>query len=400
MSPSHKSNKSNGDDLFSTMKKVVAILLPSNLTKITDTVSSQLGDARQKLLSADSSIKSVARFCIDDAEDAYQEAIYALKDGYSEEAMRCCKKAISYLKVANFHLKTNQELLTEPAFKAGSCEDAIQKLARSIAQFKSVIEYTNCELDRDEHERYMEVVRIFYRSLDDLAGGKEEIASKNSLAGLTWLYILSRFVEVRSGASMTVAAGVYLREHGPLDIQRILDLADSLVEARRLHLDSSAPTKARTEQYLVAATRTLNQCVSDFLEGSPVEKMVRAGKMEVRMANRLIESGFSGDGEPQAVPGESESESGSDVERRISERQYEFSQRIAHLQQLIKDNDPDGLRIVRRLHQVSSYYGRALRLQEEGNSSEAERYARSAHLDIDFARQLFTRGDAIFSDTI
>lgn len=396
MSPSHNSNKSNDDDLFSTMKKVVAILLPSNLTKITDTVSNQLGDARQKLLSADSSIKSVARFCIDDAEDAYQEAIYALKDGYSEEAMRCCKKAISYLKVANLHLKTNQELLTEPAFKAGSCEDAIQKLARSIAQFKSVIEYTNCELDREEHERYMEVVRIFYRSLDDLAGGKEEIGVNNALAGLTWLYILSRFVEVRSGASMTVAAGIYLREHGPVDIQRILDLADSLVEARRLHLDSSAPTKARTEQYLVAATRTLNQCVSDFLEGSPVEKMVRAGKMEVRMANRLIESGFSGDVEPQAVPCESEP----DVERRISDRQYEFSQRIAHLQQLIKDNDPDGLRIVRRLHQVSSYYGRALRLQEEGNSSEAERYARSAHLDIDFARQLFTRGDAIFSDTI
>ncbi|HMO22624.1 MAG TPA: hypothetical protein PKC98_16825, partial [Candidatus Melainabacteria bacterium] len=120
------------------------------------------------------------------------------------------------------------------------------------------------------------------------------------------------------------------------------------------------------------------------------------------MANRLIESGFSGDGEPQAVADESESESGSgsDVERRISERQYEFSQRIAHLQQLIKDNDPEGLRIVRRLHQVSSYYGRALRLQGDGNSSEAERYARSAHLDIDFARQLFTRGDAIFSDTI
>lgn len=378
------------------MKKVVAILLPSNLTKITDAVSNQLGDARQKLLSADSSIKSVARFCIDDAEDAYQEAIYALKDGYSEEAMRCCKKAISYLKVANFHLKTNQELLTEPAFKEGSCEDSIQRLARSIAQFKSVIEYTNCELVREEHERYMEVVRIFYRSLDDLAGGKEEIASNNALAGLTWLYILSRLVEVRSGASMTVAAGVYLREHGPVDVQRILDLADSLVEARRLHLDASESARVRTEQYLVAATRTLNQCVSDFLEGSSVEKLVRAGKMEVLMANRLIESSFSGDGEPQAVAEEQEP----DAERLLSERQYEFSQRIAHLQQLIRDNDPDGLRVVRRLHQVSSYYGRALRLQEEGNSSEAERYARSAHLDIDFARQLFARGDAIFSDTI
>ncbi len=381
------------DDLFGKLKKlIVQRVFPSALSRLSDVVSNELGDARQKLITCDNSLRSVARICIDDAEDAYQEAIYNLKDGFTQEAFANCQKSLSLLKIANLHLSGSQELRSEPEFKAGSEEDMIKRLAGAISQFKTVIEYTNCDLDKEEHDSFMESVRLLYKAIDQFADGYDASAAQLAWSGLLRIYLLGCQVQERSGS--TVLTRAMFKEHGDTDTQRLVDLIDSYFEARKLNNEASESARDRTNQYLVAARRTIDQALLEFRDGGAIAKLVKAGKMEVRMARRLIESSVGFDEEPQSILDKEF------AEELPSDRHFQFKKRVAYIQQLIRENDPDDLKVVRRLHQVSSYYGRALRLKQDGSYAEAERYARSAHLDIDYARQLFDTGVALFSDTI
>ena len=110
------------------------------------------------------------------------------------------------------------------------------------------------------------------------------------------------------------------------------------------------------------------------------------------MANRLIEyAKFPGSGP--------EPEDDSEILEELEDPSLDFKRRVARLQRLLRDKDEEA-GVVRRLGLVSTYVARARALLASGDYSEAERYARSAHLDIDFARQLLTDHHATYSDLI
>lgn len=375
-------------NLFDQLKSKTSGWLKSrHLNKVTEAVSIQLQEARQKLLISDSELKVIARSCIDDAEDAYQEAIYSLKDGSTKEAIEYCKKSAGFISLALLHLRTGSKLASEPDFKPGEDADVILNLAKAIAQFKSVIEYTNCELGKEEHDKYMEVVRLFYKSIDAFANNNDETANRLAISGLLWMYVLN--CQIKDEAGGNTFDPQYLKEHGSVEIERIVDLISITYDAQKMFREASESARSRTNQYLAAANSTIEQCIHKLGEGQSVAKLAKAGKMEVRMAKRLIDSSFSTD----------EEKTEESIEDKYS-RTFTFKKRIAYLQQLIQENDPNSMKLVRRLHQVASYYGMAAKLSEDGSKKEAERYARSAHLDIDYARQLFSKGVAFFSDTI
>lgn len=83
----------------------------------------------------------------------------------------------------------------------------------------------------------------------------------------------------------------------------------------------------------------------------------------------------------------------------VDEELQDFKRRVARVQRLLRDRD-EVAGVVRRLSVVSSYFARARNLLGSGDYGEAERYARSAHLDIDFARQLLLDEHATYSDLI
>ena len=375
------------NNFFAELSKIAGWWKDDHLSKLTDSVSKKLTEARQKLLVCDGSLKAIARTCIDDGEDAYQEAIFALKDGATAEALEYCKKSLGFLSLAMLHLSTDDSLHKQPDFKPGRAEDVILELGKSIAQFKTVVEYTNIELGKKEHDRYMEVVRLFYESADCFAVSQDERAKQKAFAGLLWMYLLS--LQVEESSSTQALDDRYLNEYGSVEVQRVVDLINTTYETRKLFLEASEPARLRTNQYLNAANKTIEESIESFSDGLTVVKLAKAGKMEVRMARRLIESSLSIDEEEEL-----------DVKEEWHVKSTDFKSRVAYLQQVLKDNDPDSQKLVRRLQQVSSYYGHARKLASEGALTEAERYARSAHLDIDFARQLFSKGVAYFSDTI
>ncbi|MGD9682639.1 MAG: hypothetical protein AB7W16_15735 [Candidatus Obscuribacterales bacterium] len=351
-------------------------------------VTELMTQARQKLRSSDSPYRDLARSCIDRAEDCYQEALYEFKDGSALEALEYCRKSMKLLSLALSHMASGTVDVNEPDFPEDSAEELILELARAIARFKATVEYTNCSISKGVQEKIIEAARIFDQSLEVLAKDDSERAREMALSGLVQVYALGR--EIEQGSATAIVDGAYLKRRGDSDVDRIVDLIDQIGTARQMQVDSAADhAHTRVSPYLEAACKTLDNCLESFVSGESVVKLARAGMIEAKMARRLLESSTQPLLDEVELPEESE-----------PDRVEAFRQRVGKVQRVLRDCDPESMKIVRRLQQVSTYYARAARLLADGELIEADRYARSAHLDIDYARQLLTDDTAFFSDAI
>lgn len=359
-------------------------------TQLMNIVTELLNTVKQQARSSDSPFRGLAKQCIDKAEDYYQEAIYNLKDGSPELSFDYCRKGMNFLKLATLHLAAgiNQEN-DEPKFEAGTPEFAIFHLSRAIAKLKSAVEYANCKVGRAERERLVEVVHMHADAIEALRKENHEIAKRTAQAGLLWMHFLGKSLEERTKAS--IVEPMLFEKFGSPRIERIADLANRIAEAYKQLADTSPEAQTRIKLYLKASIATYTKCVQAFLDDDgDCGQIARAGCMEVRMAQRLIESSTHDAFEHDV----------DDEEIQVNSRIDSFKMRIARVQRLLRENDPESEKVLHRLYQVSAYYAKSQRLLKSRDYSEAERCARSAHLDIDFSRQLIDDKSARYSDLI
>ncbi len=359
--------------------------------QIMSVVVEAMTEARQKVRASDSPFKSLARKCIDQAEDAYQEAIYHLKDGEPQLCFQYCKQGLKFLSMAMLHLTDVKERSQELEFDEQDPEISIIDLSASIARFKTSVEYTNCEVPSDLKERLIEVVHLYFESVELIKNGETDSASRNSQGGLLFMYRLGRELEDKLQATIVDQAALG-RCRGSA-ATRIVELIDRFSETRKLLLEASLTAQGRIKLYMDAARRTTDRCINAFIDGESddIGQLAKAGNMELRMANRLIEYA--------KYPGSGPEPEDEELDEELEDEAMDFKQKVARLQRLLQDRDQEAA-VVRRLSVVSSYFSRAQNLLANGDYIEAERYARSAHLDIDFARQLLLDKQAIYSDLI
>ncbi|MBX9666633.1 MAG: hypothetical protein K2X93_03395 [Candidatus Obscuribacterales bacterium] len=358
--------------------------------KLMSTVVEAMTEARQKVRASDSPFKSLARKCIDRAEDAYQEAIYQLKDGEPKLCFQHCKQGLKYISMAMLHLSDLNGNATTFAIEQGGADESIIDLSKAIAAFKTSVEYTNCEVTVEMKERLKESVRLFFLAVSFVEREDDNEAKRCAHGGLLYVYLLSKESEEKL-QSNAVDAEALERCHGSA-ISRIVSLIDELSDTNSTLQEASVESHGRIKLYLDAARRTVDRCISAYLdnESDALSQLAKAGMMELRMARRLIEYAKypTSTAEPEEEPIEE-----------VDQPTDNFRGRVARLQRLLRDEDEE-VAVVRRLGVVNTYYSRARALFASGELSEAERYARSAHLDIDFARQLLLDKHATYSDLI
>ena len=372
------------------IKKSVSRWLQSKHSqKLISIVLEHMTEARQKLRSSDSPFRGLARENIDKAEDLYQEALYNLKDGATDRCLEHCKKGMSYLRVAMMHLAVQKDTSPEPSFDESSAEYSIVLLVQAISRFKMGVEYTNLDVGKDVRAELVETVGQFSECLALLEREADEAARRVALSGVIRLYFLSKETGEKL-ESYTMKRQDIEKGSSGSSISRVLDLADDIVEVSARFNDSSPEAKPRVENYLGAARRTFGFCIQALADGDGnIVELARAGAMEVRMARDLIETSF-GQLEPSKPTEDSE----------LVEKIASFRRRVLSVQRVLRSNDPDSPKVVRRLQQVNVYYAKAARRLKSGELYDAERFARSAHLDVDYARQLFTGGVANYSQII
>ncbi len=348
-------------------------------------------EARQKVRASDSPFKSLARKCIDKAEDAYQEAIYHLKDGEPQLCFQYCKQGLKFLSMAMLHLTDTSERQHYLEFDDHSPEQSIIDLSQAIARFKTSVEYTNCEVSKELKERLIDNVRVYFESIELIKDGETSLAERNAQAGLLSMYALGR--ELEEKLQSIVVEQVALERCRGSAASRIVELIDRFAETRKDLSEASLTAQGRIKLYIDAARRTIDRCIIAYTDqdSEDLGRLTKAGNMELRMAKRLIEySKYPGSGpEPEDC----------ELEEEMEDISQDFKRKVARLQRLLRDKEEEA-GVVRRLSVVSSHYSRAQNLLASGDYTEAERYARSAHLDIDFARQLLLDKQAKYSDLI
>ena len=360
--------------------------------QLMNVVVEAMTEARQKVRASDSPFKSLARKCIDKAEDAYQDAIYYLKDGEPQLCFQNCKQGLKFLSMAMLHLSDLSGRITEPLLEEESAEQTVIKLSEAITRFKASVEYTNAEVNSEQKERLADVVSLYFDAIDHVAKGESGSAEICAQAGLLLMYLLGRELEVKL-QSCVVEPETLERFRGS-SAARIIALIDQYAETLKLLAEASVVAHGRIKLYIDAARRTLDQTIVSYQDSDSedVARLAKAGSMELRMANRLIDYARY----PNSGP---EPEDDTGILEDLEEPAQVFKRRVARLQRLLRDKDEESA-VVRRLGVVSSYVSRARTLLANGDYTEAERYARSAHLDIDFARQLLTEHHATYSDII
>ncbi len=357
--------------------------------KLMNLVGAKMTEVREKVRGSDSPFRGLARRCIDRAEDHYQEAIYNLKDGDADKCFEYCRKGLGHLKIAAFHLAAEKLAFKEPDFASGTAEAAILVLAKSIAMFKMGVEYYNCEVSKENRQQLVDVLSLFGESLTLLKQGADDMALRTAQAGSLSVYMLTRSFGEKLQSYLVNRAEI---EQGSNTwCSRILDLADEIFEAEQLARDASPPAQPRIEGYLHAARSTFERSVQAYAEGDKhCIELVKAGKMEARMAKNLIESSSYAQFEVEEL----------DDDCVLLEKIEAFKRRVARVQRLLRVHDPESNGAVRSLYQVSAYYAKSSRRLRSGELNEAERYARSAHLDVDYTRQLAQDGNASYSQII
>lgn len=377
-------------NLFDTFEeKFGTWLTGKKSTQLMNIVTELLNTVKQQARSSDSPFRGLAKQCIDKAEDYYQEAIFNLKDGAPELSFDYCRKGMNFLKLATMHLAAGVNEDNEPTFEEGTPEFAIFHLARAIAKLKSAVEYSNCKVGKAERERLVEVVHMHADAIDALRKENNEAAKRTAQAGLLWMHFLGKSLEERTKAN--IVEPMLFEKFGSARVERIADLANRIAEAYKQLADTSPEAQSRIKLYLKASIATYTKCVQAFQDDDgDCGQIARAGCMEVRMAQRLIESSTHEAFEPDV----------DEEEIQMNSRIDSFKLRIARVQRLLRENDPESEKLVHRLYQVSAYYAKSQRLLKSRDYSEAERTARSAHLDIDYSRQLLDDKPARYSDLI
>lgn len=318
------------------------------------------------------------------AEEARKRALKLFEENSMEDCEKFCERGLLHLQIASAHMLSEDQLKLEMTFEEGSTEEAIEMLSNGIARLKMAVEYSNCLVSDTVKERLLEVVRQREEALALYAEGGEEDAHRIAEAALLWLHYLGKQLELDNSKPIIQIEPIV--KLSPKEMSAIKSLIESIVHCRTVLEVTHTRGYTRVERYLSAALENLDKAINAYLDGDAdkVARMVTTGMMEARMADELLKSTGPDEGAYEVLA--------SELADDLTIKGKEFFRRLVLLCRMVKDNFDQPERALNKLDSVNFNYKKCLASMRDGNLREAARYARLAHLDLDYAKQLVVDG--------
>lgn len=374
--------------LFDQLKSVAADWLKRRDTQDKlESLMEMVAKTNAAVSGTESPFLALAMERLEKAEAARQKAVGYFEQDDVADCEKRCERGLMHLMIASLHLSANASHKLEIVFDDESAEYAVEQLSSSIAKFKMAVEYSNCTVTEKVKVRWWDVAAKFPDALSLLKNGREEEAKRTAEACLLNLHYLGKVLE-QDNLKGIIELDPTTRASSK-EMLMIKGLTEQISQTQCLLSVSHTRGYRRVERYLEAALENLEKALDAYADGDDgtVRRMVAAGMMEARMASEICKSGTTTDmafnpQEPaEAVPDEA----------------GEFCRRLVQVSRLIKDYAPESERMLNRLDAVNYYYRKCMNALIAGDYKEAERSARAAHLDLDFAKQLFSGQNPIYS---
>lgn len=315
-------------------------------------------------------------------ERKYRKALEAYGEDDIEECKKQADRGIIYARIASLHRQMNDCPTERMAFPEDSVESLILLLSVSIARIKIAVESTNCRISESASSRLARVVAQFNESLELLKENDSGGANRCVQSGLMSLYVVARQIQHDNHEITIVDLRPELKRL-PRELRQYKELIDRVFEVKKEFTEENDVPSVELVEIESEIDKGLMAYAEEDMTAS--RNLVEKALMRMQLVEKLESKVATQDGDDDHVMEELE--------------QRHFRANIRELQRLIDGRSSRSAQALERLDESIKFHEAACRARREGQLKEAQRLARSAHLELDFARQLLlTKGNPTYSD--
>jgi hypothetical protein len=308
---------------------------------------------------------------------AFGDASNRLKQGDDRIAMQMARQGVIHLHIAQSLLSGNYKEKVEPEVSPGSPESFLHDLTSKIAKTKLVVEYGDLKVSTEAQESLNNVITIFDAAVKDLTNRHLSDARRGAQAARVALHWTVGLLEVSNQTQpMTV---LQTRDEGHTREEALsCELADKIIEAK-IKLSDYLEIPEVAAHMKNAETRFAS-CLENIIDDDKQSLAVdcRAGLLDVNLATKAADKALKN----------SENQELKDQNLENSLAQAEFKQEVSRILKLVEKLDIDSRSLKQRLEAALLHHHNAQVMLNKGDLITAERLAREAHLDLDFAWNL------------
>lgn len=304
-----------------------------------------------------------------------KDALAAMETDTDKRILQKAKGGLVHLHIARLLASGKDFEKIEMRVSSDTIEGALFELTEKLAKVKLLVEYGDLTIDPSIQESLLNVMKIFDSAVADFRKRHTADAKRALTAASVALHAVVCNVEA-SNQHENLAALKVTREIVTESQWRACTLASKIAECRRTVNALQKGELPEILEHLNAAEDKFASCLDNLVIGDETSTAMeaRAGMLEIQSANRIANDAEFG----------SERRQNSLVRTVIAQ----FRQDVRRVVRLTESLNVETDGIARRLDASSNFFVKAHKCLHNDDLYEAERLARAAHLDLDFAWQI------------
>ncbi|HEY9754931.1 MAG TPA: hypothetical protein V6C97_07220 [Oculatellaceae cyanobacterium] len=322
------------------------------------------------------------------AARSMKDALAAMETDTDKRVLQKAKAGLVHLHIARLLASGKDFEKIEIRVSSDTIEGALFELTEKLAKVKLLVEYGDLTIDPSIQESLLNVMKIFDSAVADLKKRHTADAKRALTAASVALHAVVCNVEA-SNQHENLAALKVTREMVTESQWRACKLASKIAECRQTVNALQKGELPDVLEHLNAAEDKFANCLDNLVVGdeSSIAMEARAGMLEIQSASRIANDAEFGSERRQ-----------NSLVRTVIAQFHQDVRRVVRLTESL-NVETDG--IARRLDASCNFFVKAHKCLHNDDLNEAERLARAAHLDLDFAWQIANcRGNAQYREEL
>lgn len=378
-----------------------------------DQLVSTIGQVNELIQGREDALSALVRKHIFMAEEDCNAALVNSKFDNKQNNNECLRRiefGLFRLELAKQQLNSEQKESCLPNFDKGTIEYRALELSGAIIKTKMAIEFNNCVVSESSKLQLVGIVKMFNQAIELLKSNQQDKSRRLIEAGLMLLYIAKREIEIENHESIVDLSEIWknsTRESQP--IRQAIEASYNLKTAC-----SNGPSQATPKvlSRLDDATEKLHRAIDAYSKANDdrVDELISTSVLQTKFAAEAFQSSPAQDNISPGN-GQTNEQLGERLSDEIDNRISQFKTQILVLQRLVTNRATQDHLANRRLDAADKYhqaaanmYRKALAAKDNKQSDselnrqqlretieKAETLARSATIDLEFARNLLLK---------
>lgn len=321
----------------------------------------------------------------------------------NSECIRRIEFGLFRLELAKQQLTSEHLESCPPNFDESTVEYRALMLSGAIIKTKMAIEFCNCVVSEVNKLKLASVVKMFNDAIELLKSNKQDKSRRVTEAGLLLLYMIKKEIEIENHESIVDLNYIWKDATAEKASQQIKKAIEASYNLKTACCNCPSQASPKVLSRLDDAIKKLHAAIEAYLKAQDevVDELVTTSMLQVKLASETFQS---------SAMREDLSSGNLEQEDQIDSQINQFKTLVVVLQRLVTNRAPQAELANRRLDAAEKYYQAAARLYgkaSKGSDSDtdkdlrlemidkAEALARSARIDLEFARNLLFKEEGL-----